>query len=258
MPPVPVLRVVPLDQIRRHEEIDPIRLGRLRDRIGVDGIQVNPMVCAEARSGELVLLDGATRTEAMKELGLQHAVVQVVDGSHATLETWHHVIRDCPSEAIVAAIEAQPHLELTGAGSAPLVHVVEGTYRSVTSSALSPNATLSALVHTYIGKRKVSRIIDPSTEQVGWEFPDWSVVVEFPTLTVDDVLSAAVGQDLLPAGITRFLVDDRALRLNIDLDLLLSDRSREEKQEQLDQLLEQRAHEGRIRRYEEPVYILDD
>lgn len=256
---MPDLRVVSLEMIRRHEEIDPIRVGRLVDRIGADGMQVNPMVCAQASSGELVLLDGATRTEALKKLGLEHAVVQVVEGSHAKLETWHHVIRDCPSSHVVAQIEDTLGLELTSAGGpSPRIHVVEGSYYSVLGNGLSPNATLSALVQTYIGRWKVSRVIDPSTEQVAWSFPDWSVVVEFPTLSVADVISAAVGQDLLPAGITRFLVDDRALRLNIDLSLLLSERSAEEKQQQLDDLLEERAHAGRIRRYEEPVYILDD
>lgn len=255
---MPDLRVVPLEGIRRHEEIDPLRVERLMGRIGADSTQVNPMMCAEASTGELVLLDGATRTEALKKLGLEHAVVQMVQRSHAKLETWHHVIRGCPSADVVTQIEATAGLELTEAGPTPRIHAVEGSYSSVVGNALSINATLSTLVDTYIGTRKVSRIIDPSTEQVGWSFPDWSVVVEFPTLTIEDVVSAAVGQDLLPAGITRFLIDDRALRLNMDLDLLRSDLSREDKQQVLDELLEQRAHEGRIRRYEEPVYILDD
>jgi hypothetical protein len=62
----------------------------------------------------------------------------------------------------------------------------------------------------------------------------------------------------LPAGITRFLIPERALRINIDLSLLHSDRTQEEKQRSLEDLLVQRANDGRIRRYEEAVFILDD
>lgn len=258
MPPVPVLRVVPLDRILRHEEIDPFRVGRLVDRMAGDATQVNPMVCTETPNGELVLLDGATRTEALKQLGLKHAVVQIVQRPDVTLETWHHIVRDCPPHRILEEIEAQPDLRLADEAGTPRIHVVDGGYASVLGGSLSANATLSALVDSYIGKWTVSRMIDPTMESVSWRFPDWSVTVEFPKLAIDDVIETAVTEDLLPPGITRFLVEDRALRLNIDLSLLRSEETLEAKQQALDGLLAQRAHEGRIRRYQETVCILDD
>lgn len=258
MPPVPVLRVVPLEKIRRHEQIDPFRVGRLAERIASEGIQVNPMVCYQAADGSFVLLDGATRTEALKALGLVHGVIQVVEPDKVNLETWHHVVRGADATRIVEEIESRDDLAMVTFDQPPRIHVVEGGYSSVVGRGLSPNATLTALVDTYIGKWTVSRVVDPSTDAVTWRFPDWSLIVEFPRLSVEDVVKAAVGEDLLPAGITRFLVNDRALRLNIDLSLLTSDASLEEKQEALDHLLGERAHAGRIRRYEETVYVLDD
>jgi hypothetical protein len=84
------------------------------------------------------------------------------------------------------------------------------------------------------------------------------VVVEFPTLSLDDVMKAAVSEDLLPAGVTRFLVSERALRLNMPIDLLAVDNGIEAKQVALDELIEERAREGRVRRYEETVFILDE
>ena len=259
MPDLPVLRVVPLELIRRHEEIDPFRVEQLVSRINMDNIQVNPMVCAQAEDGTYVLLDGATRTEALKGMGLEHAVVQIVDPERVTLETWHHVVLNSPTRLILEDIEARPELQLTDhVGEPPRIHLVDGGYSSVRGVGVSPNAAISALVHTYIGKWSVSRVVDPTLDSVAWGFPDWSVVVEFPTLSIEDVISAAVSEDLLPAGVTRFLVDDRALRLNVDLGLLRSDSAIEDKQRSLEELLEKRAHEGRIRRYEETVFILDD
>ncbi len=258
MPPLPVLRVVPLEKIRRHEELDPFRVDRLMRRISAENIQVNPMVCSEADNGDLVLLDGATRTAALMKLGLEVAVVQIVDPASVTLETWHHVVRDCPAGEVIAAIESTPHIALLEDVEPPRIHDAESGYRAVRGIGISPNAALSALVDSYIGKWTVSRVTDPSLESMAWRFPDWSLVVEFPILTVDDVMEAAVGADHLPAGITRFLVPERALRLNVDLSMLSSGLPVEEKQRQLDEMMEQRAHEGRIRRYEETVFVLDD
>ena len=67
-----------------------------------------------------------------------------------------------------------------------------------------------------------------------------------------------LGDDLLPAGVTRFLVPERALRLNIDLAVLASPDPIEVKQQALESLLAARARAGRIRRYEETIVVLDD
>jgi hypothetical protein len=71
-------------------------------------------------------------------------------------------------------------------------------------------------------------------------------------------MAAAIGDDPLPAGVTRFVVPDRALRLNVSLDLLETGITTEEAQAGLDEMLEQRASEGRVRRYEGSVFVLDD
>lgn len=255
---IPVLRVAPLEQIRAHEEIDPLRVERLARRIGDEGTQLNPMVCAEGPDGELVLLDGATRTEALRRLSLPYGVVQVVEPGAVILETWHHVVKGTTPEEVVEAIGRREHLRITADEGAPRVWTPNGERHTVHGEGLSANATLSELVASYIGHWNVSRIIDPEPDDVAWRFPDWAALVEFPPLTINDVLKAAVGGDLLPAGITRFVVPDRALRLKISLDDLRSPGTAEQKQAELDHVIEERAREGRIRRYEEPVIILDD
>lgn len=255
---MPVLRVVPLDRIRHHEEVDPLRAARLRDRIEEDGTQLNPMVCAEAPGGELVLLDGATRTEAFRSLGFEHAVVQLVDPDAVELETWHHVIRQASPLDVVAAISSRPELLVSEDQGTPRIRVADHGTRSVLGTGVSVNATLSALVGSYLGRWTVGRVTDASPETIAWRFPDWSVVVELPQLTVQDVMKAAIGDDLLPAGATRFLVPDRALRLNIDLSMLRSPGTTEAKQNALEILLAARSRAGRVRRYEETIVILDD
>jgi len=255
---MPVLRVVLLGRIRAHEEVDPLRVDRLVGRISQDGIQVNPMMCSEAPSGELVLLDGATRTESLRRLGFEHVVVQIVDPEEVNLETWHHVVRKCTEQELLDDIRAVDVLTVSEGSANPSLHMSSGDVHTVGGTGVSPNAALTELVHSYSGRRTVSRVTNPRDETVPWKFPTWAAVIEFPTLSVEDVMKAAVGDDLLPAGITRFLVPERALRLNLDLDLLRSSDTVEEKQRSLESMLAARAQSGRIRRYEETVVILDD
>lgn len=258
MPHLPLLRVVPLESIRRHEEIDPLRVERLVARIEFEGVQVNPMVCSLAPDGELILLDGATRTESLKKLGLEHAIVQIVEPEKVTLGTWHHVVRDCKPEELLGAVGEHSNLILSEEEGSPGIRLRDGGSRLVLGEGMSANATLSSLVRSYVGKWRVSRVAEPTIENISWSFPDWSVVVQFPTLSLDDVMKAAITDDLLPAGITRFLVDERALLLNAPLDLLTGSQPIEEKQVALDELIADRAQDGRVRRYEETVYILDE
>lgn len=258
MPHLPVLRVVPLESIRRHEEIDPLRVERLVGRIESEGTQVNPMICCLAPDGELILLDGATRTESMKQLGLEHAVVQMVEPDEVDLQTWHHVVRQCSPDDLLEAVRGRGDLLLTEDNGAPNIHLSDGGSRAVLGQGISPNASLSSLVSAYVGRWRVSRVADPAVDPVSWSFPDWSAVVEFPVLTLDDVMKAAISEDLLPAGITRFLVQERALRLNMPVDLLTSGGTIEVIQVALDEMISERARDGRVRRYEETIFILDE
>jgi hypothetical protein len=241
-----------------HEEYDPLSVERLADRIEAEGTQRNPVICVESGGNGFVVLDGATRTEALRRLGMAYVVVQVVEPSAVRLETWHHVIRGGRPTAVMDRIASRKGLILGEGGDAPRVTVAASTPMSVLGEGQSANASLSTLVGAYIGRWRVSRIIEPDPDVVTQRFPDWSAIVEFPRLRVKDVMKAALGDDRLPAGIIRFLVKERVLRLDADLRMLRSRGTLESKQESLDNLIQGRSRAGRVRRYEESVVILDD
>ncbi len=258
MQDLPDLRVAPIEEIRPHEDFDPFRVDRLRDRIDSDGIQINPMVCTLAGDGAYVLLDGATRREAFNRLGMPHAVIQLVDPTSVTLETWHHVLQNGEAETLLEALEASDAFELVEDTGTPRIKVGVETWQTARGIAVSANACLNALVDCYHGQLTVTRVTDPAEAAVSATHSDWTAIVEFPALTIEDVMKAATEADYVPAGMTRFVVPERALRLNIPLDFLMNTDDTATKQEALDTILAKRAREGRIRRYDEPVIILDD
>lgn len=258
MSQMPTLFVAPLEEIKPHEDFDPFRVDRLKSRIDSDGTQHNPMVCTMAPDGSFVLLDGATRREAFSRLGLPHAVVQVVDPDAVRLDTWHHVLHNGDPGALRSALERNPVIKLTTDTGTPRINIAGTDWHTIEAVDVSNNTALNALVDSYHGQLTVTRVTNPSAEAVSKTHVEWVAIVEFPSLTVEDVMVAATETDFVPAGITRFVVPERALRLNITLDFLREEGDTKTKQDHLDEILMKRAREGRIRRYDEPVVILDD
>ncbi len=254
------LRVVPLETVRPHEEVDPARVERLAARLDEAGVLLNPPVVTPA-GDHFVLLDGATRTEALRRKGYPTIVVQVVEADDLELRTWRHVVRGVTAEDLRRELKAVDGVELR-----PLVErgVARVYFASGAPASVHPapgvgdHAALSALVSCYLRLGRVSRATRPDPAASARLYPDMAALVSFRHLSLKEVAAAAESGDRLPAGITRFVIPGRVLRLGMSLRLLASDTSIVEKQAALDRLLEERAREGRIRHYTEPVFVLDE
>lgn len=265
------LRFVSLERVVPHEATDPRRSERLAARLRDDGVIRNPTIVA-AIDDRYVVLDGATRTDALRRLRAPHAIVQditVEDG--LALETWHHVVRRLAVDDLVGLVSALEGLRveevaqasaqqrmieyggicsmLTADDRAFIVHAAEGRNRF---------EALAAVAEAYIEATVVSRTLEKDMARLASWYPDMTALVEYPEFTVEQVLLAARSGTLLPAGVTRFIVPGRVLHLDIPLDLLLSDRSLEEKNRWLHDHLTEKERAGQIRFYREPVYILDE
>lgn len=266
------LRFVDLDQVVPHEAVDPRRSERLAEAIRRSGVLRNPPIVASV--GErYVVLDGATRTAALRAMGLRHVVVQdvtVEDG--LGLETWHHVVRDLPAgdlRRILAGIEGISVRECPGEEAHDRV-VESGALCSVrfhSGPALILDATgggnrfdaLAAVSDAYLSAAAVSRTLERDMAKIAAWYPDSTGLVEYPEFTVEQVLLAARSGRLLPAGVTRFLVPGRVLRLEVPLEILEDEaRDLDAKNRWLHDHLAEKERHGKIRYYREPVYLLDE
>lgn len=265
------LRFVPLDRVVPHEATDSRRAENLAERLQVDGLIRNPTLVAPI-GDRFVVLDGATRTDALRRIGAPHAVVQDVSVEQGlTLETWHHVLRRVDVDEFLTLVggldgirveevkEGSPQermIEYGGIcsavavdGRAFVVHAAEGRNRF---------QALAAVADAYIGAGLVSRTLERDVRRLESWYPDMTLLVEYPEFTVEQVLLAARSGTLLPAGVTRFIVPGRVLHLDVPLELLTSDRPLEDKNRWLHDYLTEKERAGKIRYYREPVYILDE
>ena len=114
------------------------------------------------------------------------------------------------------------------------------------------------MTNAYINVSHVTRTLENDIDMLLEEFPDLAGVVVFPVFTLDQVLQIAKAGNTMPAGITRFIIPGRVMRLNADFDTLISDIDLNEKNVWLYDLVMDRLGKDRVRYYAEPIYLMDE
>lgn len=268
------LELVSIEQVTPHEEIDEKRVARLMGRLEQDGLLVNPPITTYWKD-KYVVLDGATRFSSFKQLGYPQIIVQVVDAQQEGFElhTWYHAIShgrkdwtalmeeleqiiglrliSLSGRAIHSALQDKRTLcyFLNREGEATLAQLKEGDDRL---------KIMKNLVASYTKWGEVERTLVTDMPRLIAQFPDIQAVAIFPQFKAVDVFDAAAAGDFLPAGLTRFVIPGRILRLNADLERLKKVESLAEKQAWFNQFLADKLSRSRLRYYQEPVVLLDE
>jgi hypothetical protein len=280
----PVLRVIETAQLLLHEEPDPARVDRLTHALRRDRVLRNPPVVAPISSeafgtsvagadGKVLVLDGANRLTALREVGAPHAIAQVISYAEpeVILSTWRHFVAEedgpalrdrMPERLRIRAVpvsdagEAEDKLRRREAVAA----IVDGQGATLLRPDADPAAEvdlLADLVALYRQTRRTYRIDSGDLEALTREYGRGTLVI-FPSFRKEDIFLLAARGGRLPAGITRHVIPGRVLRLNVPLALLESSESTATKQRHFDAAMEQRWREHGVRYYAESTFLFDE
>lgn len=267
---LPDLRFIATDRVLLHEEHDPDRVDRLVRRLREDGVLRNPPVVAELDDGRAVVLDGANRVTALRQMGAPHVPVQVVryQDPAVVLDRWHHLLVTVPDE-FLDVLAARVPWEEAEAGDAArrlargeLVAYVRvgpracGVPRGATR--LEDADRLRRLVATYRGRVPYHRVESEDLEELSDRYGGAQALVAFGRFDKSEILDLARHAAKLPAGVTRHVIPGRALRLNLPLEVALRPGPVAEKDAWLAAWVQQRLGEGRVRYYPEPTVLFDE
>lgn len=267
---IPALEVLPVRDIRFHEEVDLARVAALIERLSSDGVLRNPPIVARLSGKRCLLLDGANRIEALTRMGIRHALVQVeaFGDSALGLSHWNHVIRDREAAAILADPPRGVRLHRPNAppevgGHLPIGRLLlaDGgeTALLVSSEPSARAAALRALCARYSRPRaRLARIAHRDLDRVRSAYPGFGGLLEYTDISREQVLQIAEAGERLPSGITRFLVPRRVLGFNLPLSFLEMKLPLSEKRRRLEDLVSDRFGSGRVRYYAEPAFVFDD
>lgn len=268
------LELVPVEQVTPHEQIDDKRVTRLMNRLEDDGLLVNPPITTFWK-GRYVILDGATRFASLKRLGYRYIIVQAVYAQRSDFElhTWYHAIShdqkslpDLLHE--LGGIDGLRLISLSGKAirsalqdSRTLCYFMDrqgNTTLAQETEGADPLAVINDLVDTYSRWGNVERTLTTDLPRLLAQYPHMQAVAVFPQFEPEEVFDAASGGKFLPAGLTRFVIPGRILRLNADLHRLKADESLSSKRAWFNKFLTEKIARSRLRFYQEPVILLDE
>jgi hypothetical protein len=275
----PDLRILPVDLLVEHEYNDLQRTEPLARRLEAEGLLKNPPVVTPLGDdlGRFVVLDGANRLAALQALQYPHILAQVVpyEEPQVTLTTWHHVIECMDPRSLTAELTNLEGVDLiltdrmrARAGLARreyLMYVIRSDGEVFAARPAKPkrqvhlqNRLLNTLVDTYKDRCRLHRVMTEELEEVRAVYPDIAGLVIFPQYDTSEVLELAGEGELLPAGLTRHLIQGRALRINYPLSELRSSDSLEEKNKRLSLWLAQKLSTKEVRFYGEATFLFDE
>lgn len=278
--PTPILRFIPTESLLAHEEHDQQRSTPLIKRVVDSGIWLHPPIVTplDDDSGRYVVLDGANRCHVISSLGYPHILVQIVyyDSGQVQLDRWNHVLANLPTATLLDRISAIPNvsfhqtdllearaelaqrdalvyvIDLAGGDDVYLVTTDERTIKTRTER-------LRAIVDCYKADAKLDRINTDKHDEIKAMYPQADTLVAFPHYEPSEILYAAREQVLLPPGISRHVIQGRAMRLLYPLHHLAdTETPLAMKNAALAAWTQQRIDERAVRFYAESSYMFDD
>jgi hypothetical protein len=272
--PFPVLRIVPIEQIRFHEAPETDRAARLVERLAEDRHLLNPPIVAPLPQAQgYLLIDGANRLSAMRLLGYQCVPVQIInyDDPALRLGSWHHAVMRLSWPAWLEQLRAQGLAveivsaeEIEGAlatrQACAALQAAEGAcaFIAASNNLRADIHAMTTLIDTYKKSHSFERVDQTNLAELRSLYPDLTALVLFPPFEKREVMQLVADHLKLPTGLTRHSIPGRVLRVNIQLDVLRSDLSLEDKNDWLEAFVRMRRRERHVRFYPEPVFIFDD
>jgi hypothetical protein len=89
-------------------------------------------------------------------------------------------------------------------------------------------------------------------------YRNFTALLTFRPFTLEDLQELTHWDRRVPSGVTRILLPKRALRFNLQLEMLRAGLSVEEKEEWLQQTILEKVGDKSIRFYREPTFFFDE
>lgn len=274
---LPTLTIVRLDSILLHEELDRRRFEPLKERIASEGCIRNPPIAArDGDSGAYILLDGANRIGALKDLGAKFVVVHEIplEDPGLILSTWHHAVEGLDIEVVRKGVETFGRLIATTgtftcdddflpafrSGWTCLVVLPDReTFAVRAGIAPGERAEAARRMFDLMGRgTNLDRVTYTNLRDLTSHYPGFSALVCYRPFSKQEIVGFARQGTLLPGGITRFSVPKRVLEFSIPLALLIEEGPIESKRVAIDRMVQDKIGARQIRFYAEPTFHFDE
>ena len=216
-----MIELVKIEKVCLHEAHETLRLEETCRAIREDGVLLHPPLAVRMKDDRYMIIDGAHRTCALQRLGCRRIPLQVVDEQCFTLDSWGHVVQK-------GAWFDQLLLDSTLLWQAErpqdlmLAEVTDAQGETLFATPKQAGHHLKAwhrIVAAYSRDQAVARVADDT----GLHLEPDQVLLKYPSCTLGYLEAVVRAGQVVPAGVTRFVVQNRILNLRFPLPFLMDE-----------------------------------
>ena len=235
-----------------HEAHDKDRLVRLRARMEDEKEQRNPIIVSSQGDCCLVL-DGAHRVRALQELGSRLALAQLVEPPERA-ESWTHLLGDAGLARLrdIREVEVSDRPQDYPLATMETARGEKVFLRSREEGLMAEVRALWTLQALY-PEGVVVRRVDPDAPI---KLAEGEAMIRYRPFAPKELVEIVRSGAVLPAGITRFRVQERVLNVRYPLEKMKNGDASARNAE-LRAFVERLWNENRIRYYREPVVLFE-
>ncbi|MBE2216680.1 MAG: hypothetical protein IAE90_00660 [Ignavibacteria bacterium] len=263
------LKLLPSDIIALHEECEDNRYGKLLGRFREENVLYNPLIVADL-GGKYMLIDGANRFEALRQMECHSILAQVVDYSSpdVILRSWYHFVNE------MTLGELEEYLKSAGMSytkcdsarrpenrnSLVVTSTGGGTLYIPLDEDLEKMLKSLSLLNRFYGSNYSYMRIDSDTDVTDIKSlsADEGLLFMYPDFSKEDIAAISKLKQKLPAGISRHLIPNRVLHIKILIDALKSSEHLEKRNVELQKYIQFKIDTKKVRLYREPILIFDE
>jgi hypothetical protein len=262
------LRLIKSSNVLLHEECEDSRYSRLIERFNEEKILYNPLIVGSYED-KFILIDGANRYEALKQIGCGTILAQLVNykGGKVRLKSWYHFVSGITMNDLKNYL-TQNGIEFKKWKRGKLDKVNRVGVISKNGEAICVKfskdldemmRSLCSLNKYYESKYNYTRIdSDTDLSDISALSPDEGLLFIYPDFKKEHIVKIAQLKQKLPAGITRHLIPNRVLRIKYEIQDLKSGDNLQERNDELNILIERKIQSKKVRLYKEPILIFDE
>ncbi|MGB9696810.1 MAG: hypothetical protein ACP5P3_09085 [Ignavibacteria bacterium] len=268
------LDLLKISEIKLHETTETYRLRNIYQRIATSKFLMNPVIVGKYKD-DYILLDGANRLASLKEIGCKLILAQIIDylDPKIKLRKWNHLVYNFDFNKILKYLvdnkfkhqyisyregekklkEGFHYVMVTdiGTNESIIIKLAKNLFQMVRE--------INLLTRSYFNKYPFDR----SEEEIKfYDLVKYSrkkgILFEFPSFTKEQVLKVAKDSAKIPAGITRHILNNRVLHIRYEISMLKSDDNLTKKREALNEYLNSKIDNNKVRQYRESVIIFDE
>lgn len=264
------IKIVKTRSLVLHENFDKSRVEIIKQNISKTKLFTNPiLVTKDIKSNNYVVLDGANRATALRELDIPFALVQEFDYMQegVKLDRWCHELlvqslnywRGKFSKFVDFTLNTD-NLDLIKKKHKKQIHILNDkeVYTAfLPEDLLDLVELLNNISSVYIDKYFFERK-DVDSAITGSLVDGQKTIIIYPKLLKEEVLKLVNNKKPIPSGISRHVIRGRALHINLPISTLKHEGSLRQKNMILKKHLNNLIGTNRLRVYDGSVYLFDE